>query len=131
MLFLVEFIHRGSMGGHPRTRMCDTGKKPGVNQDRSGESRAYFIDILDPASLCLCGRCEERRLGMQGSGPDFDPWSLGDSVGWRQYWSFCTKQGTSTESANDRWCGKLQIWRLEEFQKAEGGKVGRLKKDYP
>lgn len=71
MLFLVESIHGGSMGGHPRTRMCDTGEKLDVNQDRSGESRAYFIDILNPASLCLCGRCEERRrLDMQGSGPD-------------------------------------------------------------
>jgi hypothetical protein len=66
MLFMVESIHGGSMGGHPRTRMCDTEEKPDVNQDRSWESRAYFIDILESATLCLCGRCEEKRTRYAG-----------------------------------------------------------------
>jgi hypothetical protein len=119
------------MGGHPGTRMCDTGEKPDVNQDRSGESRAYFIDILDSANLCLCGRCEEKRLGMQGSGPEST----------RRGWVIQLGGGNTSPSAPSkglrrslRMIDGVESCRdgaLKEFQKAEGGKVGRGTKDYP
>jgi hypothetical protein len=46
MLFLMESIHGENMGGHPRTRKWYGVKKLDVKQDRGGEGRAYFIDIL-------------------------------------------------------------------------------------
>lgn len=111
--------------------MCDTGEKPDVKQNRSGESRAYFIDILNSASLCLCGRCEEKRLGMQGSGPDST----------RGAWVIQLGGGNTGPSAPSRVLRRslrmidgvesCRDGALKEFQKAEGGKVGRLEKDYP
>jgi hypothetical protein len=46
MLFLMESIHGGNMGGHPRTRVWYATKKLDVKQNRGGGSRAHFIDIL-------------------------------------------------------------------------------------
>jgi hypothetical protein len=46
MLFLMESIHGGNMGSHSRRRVWYAAKKLNVKQDRSGEGRAYFIDIL-------------------------------------------------------------------------------------